>query len=148
MSNDTHSMSGSRQTCRGTKKNGGPCGATPTADGYCPFHSSRFNDADRSAWALRGAATTNQKTIARKLAEAELDPRQQEVLAQIPELQEPDLSKPKAFEKYITKLIAETKAGRVPPSIANSIKGLLEVRLKLVELSISKQIAELERKLR
>src|SRR5437879_3084595 len=133
-----------KMTCRGTKRSGEPCQASPTSDGFCPHHSSRYTAQDRTEWALRGAATTNHKVIAKRLDEARVLVAQADQEAPpvpaIPELQLPDLTDAPAVEQFVTKTIAEVRAGHLAPSLSNAITNLLNVRLKLVELSISKQI--------
>jgi chaperonin cofactor prefoldin len=129
-----------RTTCTGTTKAGNPCTAPATVSGYCPWHSPAYTPAERRAWTQRGAAATNLKAIAKT------EKRLQEVQAALNEL--PDLSDAAAVERFVTQMIAQVSTGVLPPAVSNAIRGLLDIRLKLVELGISKKLADLEAELR
>ena len=60
----------------------------------------------------------------------------------------PDLGNADKCRAYVEKVIAEVKAGLLPPSLANSINNLLATRLKIAELELQNQLNELEAELR
>lgn len=130
--------------CQGARKAGGPCRAPATVDGrWCPHHAPGTTPELRSQWASRGAAVANHRKLAAKLAHAQLTEDEQKALLDIP-----DLSSADGCRAYIERLVAEVKAGLLPPSLANSINGLIATRLKVAELELSAQLAALEAEVR
>ncbi len=51
-----------RPRCRGVKKDGSPCGATPTKSGWCPFHDPD-RTLDQALWRREGGRTRIPATL-------------------------------------------------------------------------------------
>lgn len=123
--------------CTGARKDGRPCGAPAYGHPLCVQHRSSLED--RRRWAIQGASVTHRRQLVKKLAEAgEIDKA----------LNLPDLSTSEKVEAFIARLVAEVHAGLLPPSLANSITSLLQVRLRLAEMQVAKQLADIEAELR
>ena len=59
----------------------------------------------------------------------------------------PDLSTQEAVDAYVGRIVAEVHAGLLPPSKSRAIAELLEVKLKMVAMSISQRLLALEAEL-
>jgi hypothetical protein len=122
--------------CAGTRNDGEPCGASgsiQTDQGpRCPHHSGRYSAEQKREWARRGGLTTNHNVTMTRLARL----KDQTGIAV------PTLDNPKQVAAYLSQIIAETRAGLLPPSIGRVLNEMVGMRLKLAELEIAKALSD------
>ena len=134
-----------RPQCSTTRKDGHPCRAWAGPRGLCTQHGASAET--RSLWAAQGAAATNFGKQERKLGrKVEALSRTQQALedATLANLTLPDLSSQEKVDLYIARMVAEVHAGLLPPSKSRAICELLDVKLKMVGMSISQKLLALE----
>jgi hypothetical protein len=134
--------------CTALTKAGKPCHApafsfTPGLDGplLCAMH--RATPAERSEYGRRGARVTNRHKLMTRLEEAQMPQEQRDVLLQVPSLD----SAEKCL-RYLERVAAEVHAGLLPPTVANTINGLVGSALRIAELQVHAQLAAMEAELR
>jgi len=134
-----------RPRCTATKIGGGACRAWAGSQGLCTMHGASPDK--RALWAAQGAAATNfgkaERQLARKTEALSLTQAALEDASNV-KLTLPDLATQEAVEAYIARLAAEVHAGLLPPSKSRAIAELLEIRLKMVQMAISKQLLALQ----
>jgi hypothetical protein len=137
-----------RPTCTATTLAGKPCRAWAGPGGLCTQHNASLEQ--RALWAAQGAAATNFAKASRRLA------RKTEALSVVQATLEdasqvklvlPDLTTQEAVEAYIARVVAEVHLGLLPPSKSRAIAELLDVKLKMVQMSISQRLLALEAEL-
>ena len=121
-------------TCPGLTRAGQPCRATPTADGWCPNHSSRFTAADRSTWGKRGALSNLQKQALKR------------VQAAAPALPEaaPSFVTAATVRAYLERCSAKVEANQLAPSCAGAIARFAELAIRLAELQLERETLDAE----
>ena len=137
-----------RPQCTATRNNGQPCRAWAGPSGLCTQHGASAEQ--RALWAAQGAAATNFAKAERRLAsKTEALSATQAALedATLAKLTMPDLSTQEAVDAYVGRIVAEVHAGLLPPSKSRAIAELLEVKLKMVAMSISQRLLALEAEL-
>jgi hypothetical protein len=104
----------------------------------------------RALWAAQGAAATNFGKAERRLArKVETLTATQAALedATLAKLTLPDLSSQEKVDAYVGRIVAEVHAGLLPPSKSRAICELLDIKLKMVQMSISERLLALEAEL-
>ena len=123
------------------KRDGSPCQSIGlSADGLCAQHSTSFTDEQRSSWGFRGAAAANYTKLIKK--ETVLAVKAAQGLPAAAGV--PDLSSTTACEVFLAETIAHVQNGTMPPSVARVVGELIQVRLKLVELSQAERLLQME----
>jgi hypothetical protein len=122
--------------CTGTKRDGGPCGASGSIrtdlGARCPHHSGLYTAEQKSEWARRGGLTTNHNVTMTRLARLQ---NQTGIVI-------PSLDNPKEVAAYLAQIMGETRAGILPPSQARVLTEMVGMRLKLAELEIAKALSD------
>jgi hypothetical protein len=119
-----------RRQCQGEKLDGSPCRATPAADGFCTTHTSRYSAEDRRVWRSRGRLEQSKRLLADKLAKASDLPA--------------DFASDDGVRKYLEQTANRVAEGRLLPSQAAAIKGLIDSAIRLAELAADAKIVDLE----
>jgi hypothetical protein len=115
--------------CTEKTRSGDPCRATAGADGRCFWHSDRFSDAERRAAAIKGGYLATQRVM--------LD-------GEVPPV---DLSNEDGARKLLEQTIDQVRTGKIASTVANSIFNGLTVAIRLAELKLAAQVAQLEAEL-
>jgi hypothetical protein len=138
---------GSQHSQAGPPQAGGPdnqvahCGAT-TADGRpCPLRPLRGSD--RCFQHSEDPAVVEQRAVARRLGG--LNATRQRYLSEgtVP----PVLENPAGIRAVLADTIQQVRTGQLPPAAANSVVYAVSTALKLAEMELSAQVAELEQAL-
>jgi hypothetical protein len=151
----------SRTVCGATTKAGGICQSfAVTSEGKCFMHSPTTTPEMKSAAGRAGAATVNLAAARRKnsrelekaqAAQAEATSDIGEKTAALvnidPALAPLNVSTPAAVESVIVKAIQATWEGSLPPARARAVNELLNTRIKLADLEMTKLVLDLKEKL-
>lgn len=137
-----------RPRCTTTTNAGKRCRAWAGPAGLCTQHGA--TPEQRALWAAQGAAATNFGKAERRLArKVETLTATQAALedATLAKLTLPDLSSQEKVDAYVGRIVAEVHAGLLPPSKSRAICELLDIKLKMVQMSISERLLALEAEL-
>lgn len=142
----------SNPVCSAVTKHGRPCRATPGADGMCPWHSGRYNQLQRQAWARRGALAGGRRKLAREKRKAierlGLEAVADTPLEAVPDTGEltrtdgPDLSTLAGCRGYLERTAGRLERGELAPSVVNALANLVNLGIKLAELQLDAQLAD------
>ncbi len=114
--------------CQGTRKDGSPCNATPTArSGYrfCAWHSPDIPQEEKAEWAQRGGLASRPTVL--------------------PEAADIRLRTPDGCMAILEETASQVRRGELASNVANSIGYLVSVAVKVVEVTISDRLDRLEK---
>jgi hypothetical protein len=118
-----------RSLCAATTMDGRPCPVKAVLGlAHCYQHAPELVE-ERHLARVRGG----QEATARRVLPADT-PR-------------PVLDSPESIRDYLAETIHRVETGRLAPNVANSVIAAVNATLKLIEVSLSAQLAELEQEL-
>jgi hypothetical protein len=136
-----------RPLCNGRRKADGELCGSPATDArglWCSWHDPSKTDAEKREWASRGGQSTKLKALVRQMNQLSTEDRSE--LDRI--IDKPDLSTDAKVAAFVERTIAEVRAGLLPSSTATALKGLLDVKLRLIGLQIEAQRVEEMKRIR
>jgi len=114
--------------CQGTRKDGSPCNAAPTArSGYqfCAWHQPDIPEEEKLAWASKGGLASRP--------------------AVLPEAADIRLRTPDGCMAILEETASQVRRGELATNVGNSIAYIVSVAVKVVEVTISDRLDKLEK---
>jgi hypothetical protein len=129
--------------CKGRKKSGGPCRATATGTGWCPFHDPNRSNEEKAIWRQRGAAATHRRSYVvlqhERATAAATSPGVD--LPPVPVPGSPDWSTAVAIREYLQALAGKVVRGEISVSVAKSLKELADSSLRVLDVETDLMLA-------
>lgn len=131
--------------CRSPRKDGGKCGGTPAASGYCPHHDPKWSTEDKKKWSQRGALSGLKKRAIQSMEVLRASlPEEMAPLPMPLNVPTPSFETLGTTRAYLERMSAKVEGNQLAPSQAGAIAQFAALGIRVAELQLEADMLAVE----